>query len=157
MYKLRLTVRVVCVCVLFPGLFNMRGNDIPYNPFFYSYTLLTMDEIWYVHQGLFFEHAGCLSNCPSHVSLYAVPITCTIGHEDTLHFSHIFLFFYEPLLVLPLEPHLHIYQAVCPQGPSDGWIEVVPELLLRRVALCAAKRLRHRPRSSEDVCGQAWS
>uniref|UniRef100_A0A8C5HAI2 Xaa-Pro aminopeptidase 2 n=1 Tax=Gouania willdenowi TaxID=441366 RepID=A0A8C5HAI2_GOUWI len=32
------------------GLFNMRGNDIPYNPFFYSYTLLTMDEIWlFVH------------------------------------------------------------------------------------------------------------
>ncbi|TNN63394.1 Xaa-Pro aminopeptidase 2 [Liparis tanakae] len=27
-------------------LFNLRGNDIPYNPFFYSYTLLTMDEIW---------------------------------------------------------------------------------------------------------------
>ncbi|XP_054648772.1 xaa-Pro aminopeptidase 2 [Dunckerocampus dactyliophorus] len=27
-------------------LFNMRGNDIPYNPFFYSYTLLTLDEIW---------------------------------------------------------------------------------------------------------------
>ncbi|KAJ8015127.1 hypothetical protein DPEC_G00022930 [Dallia pectoralis] len=31
-------------------LFNMRGNDIPYNPFFYSYTLLTLDEIWlFVH------------------------------------------------------------------------------------------------------------
>ncbi|XP_061644309.1 xaa-Pro aminopeptidase 2 isoform X1 [Phyllopteryx taeniolatus] len=31
-------------------LFNMRGNDIPYNPFFYSYTLLTVDEIWlFVH------------------------------------------------------------------------------------------------------------
>lgn len=31
-------------------LFNMRGNDIPYNPFFYSYTLLTMNEIWlFVH------------------------------------------------------------------------------------------------------------
>ncbi|XP_030595469.1 xaa-Pro aminopeptidase 2 [Archocentrus centrarchus] len=27
-------------------LFNMRGNDIPYNPFFYSYTLLTVDKIW---------------------------------------------------------------------------------------------------------------
>ncbi|XP_062416548.1 xaa-Pro aminopeptidase 2 [Pungitius pungitius] len=27
-------------------LFNLRGNDIPYNPFFYSYTLLTKDEIW---------------------------------------------------------------------------------------------------------------
>ncbi|XP_059201471.1 xaa-Pro aminopeptidase 2 [Centropristis striata] len=27
-------------------LFNMRGSDIPYNPFFYSYTLLTMDQIW---------------------------------------------------------------------------------------------------------------
>ncbi|KAG7224759.1 hypothetical protein INR49_013471 [Caranx melampygus] len=27
-------------------LFNLRGNDIPYNPFFYSYTLLTMNEIW---------------------------------------------------------------------------------------------------------------
>ncbi|XP_020501092.2 xaa-Pro aminopeptidase 2 [Labrus bergylta] len=31
-------------------LFNLRGNDIPYNPFFYSYTLLTMDHIWlFVH------------------------------------------------------------------------------------------------------------
>ncbi|KAM6923381.1 xaa-Pro aminopeptidase 2 [Xenentodon cancila] len=31
-------------------LFNMRGNDIPYNPFFFSYTLLTMNEIWlFVH------------------------------------------------------------------------------------------------------------
>nr|XP_057931369.1 xaa-Pro aminopeptidase 2 isoform X2 [Doryrhamphus excisus] len=31
-------------------LLNMRGNDIPYNPFFYSYTLLTLDEIWlFVH------------------------------------------------------------------------------------------------------------
>ncbi|KAM6999809.1 LOW QUALITY PROTEIN: xaa-Pro aminopeptidase 2 [Tautogolabrus adspersus] len=31
-------------------LFNLRGNDIPYNPFFYSYTLLTMDQIWlFVH------------------------------------------------------------------------------------------------------------
>uniref|UniRef100_A0A7N8Y0G3 X-prolyl aminopeptidase (aminopeptidase P) 2, membrane-bound n=1 Tax=Mastacembelus armatus TaxID=205130 RepID=A0A7N8Y0G3_9TELE len=27
-------------------LFNLRGSDIPYNPFFYSYTLLTIDEIW---------------------------------------------------------------------------------------------------------------
>ncbi|KAL4631607.1 xaa-Pro aminopeptidase 2 [Arapaima gigas] len=27
-------------------LFNLRGNDIPYNPFFYSYTLLTLDKIW---------------------------------------------------------------------------------------------------------------
>ncbi|CAL8305767.1 unnamed protein product [Arctogadus glacialis] len=26
-------------------LFNLRGNDIPHNPFFYSYTLLTMEEI----------------------------------------------------------------------------------------------------------------
>uniref|UniRef100_A0A6Q2X688 Xaa-Pro aminopeptidase 2 n=1 Tax=Esox lucius TaxID=8010 RepID=A0A6Q2X688_ESOLU len=32
-------------------LFNLRGNDIPYNPFFYSYTLLTLDEIWlFVHK-----------------------------------------------------------------------------------------------------------
>ncbi|XP_036404920.1 xaa-Pro aminopeptidase 2 [Megalops cyprinoides] len=31
-------------------LFNLRGNDIPYNPFFYSYTLLTQEEIWlFVH------------------------------------------------------------------------------------------------------------
>ncbi|KAJ8351198.1 hypothetical protein SKAU_G00226740 [Synaphobranchus kaupii] len=30
-------------------LFNLRGNDIPYNPFFYSYTLLTLDDIRQVH------------------------------------------------------------------------------------------------------------
>ncbi|KAK1804299.1 hypothetical protein P4O66_020031, partial [Electrophorus voltai] len=29
-------------------LFNMRGNDIPFNPFFFSYTLLTLDQIWQV-------------------------------------------------------------------------------------------------------------
>uniref|UniRef100_A0A8C1XIA6 X-prolyl aminopeptidase (aminopeptidase P) 2, membrane-bound n=1 Tax=Cyprinus carpio TaxID=7962 RepID=A0A8C1XIA6_CYPCA len=35
---------------IFSGLFNLRGNDIPFNPFFYSYTLLSMDEIWlFVH------------------------------------------------------------------------------------------------------------
>ncbi|XP_039621994.1 xaa-Pro aminopeptidase 2 [Polypterus senegalus] len=27
-------------------LFNLRGDDIPYNPFFYSYTLLSKTEIW---------------------------------------------------------------------------------------------------------------
>ncbi|KAM4696110.1 xaa-Pro aminopeptidase 2 [Rhinophrynus dorsalis] len=27
-------------------LFNLRGQDIPYNPFFYSYTLLTLDSVW---------------------------------------------------------------------------------------------------------------
>ncbi|XP_053179736.1 xaa-Pro aminopeptidase 2 [Scomber japonicus] len=32
-------------------LFNLRGRDIPYHPFFYSYTLLTMDEIWlFIHE-----------------------------------------------------------------------------------------------------------
>ncbi|XP_075902797.1 xaa-Pro aminopeptidase 2 [Nelusetta ayraudi] len=31
-------------------LFNMRGQDIPYHPFFYSYTLLAKDEIWlFIH------------------------------------------------------------------------------------------------------------
>lgn len=30
-----------------PGLFNLRGSDIPYNPFFYSYTLLTDSSIRY--------------------------------------------------------------------------------------------------------------
>ncbi|CAB1325576.1 unnamed protein product [Coregonus sp. 'balchen'] len=33
------------------GLFNLRGNDVPFNPFFYSYTLLTLNEIWlFVHK-----------------------------------------------------------------------------------------------------------
>uniref|UniRef100_A0AAX7V147 X-prolyl aminopeptidase (aminopeptidase P) 2, membrane-bound n=1 Tax=Astatotilapia calliptera TaxID=8154 RepID=A0AAX7V147_ASTCA len=45
LYCLKLPL-VRCFLCLFLGLFNMRGNDIPYNPFFYSYTLLTMDEIW---------------------------------------------------------------------------------------------------------------
>ncbi|KAK5864595.1 hypothetical protein PBY51_015826 [Eleginops maclovinus] len=37
-------------------LFNLRGNDIPYNPFFYSYTLLTMDKI------LLFLHTERVTN-----------------------------------------------------------------------------------------------
>uniref|UniRef100_A0A672JE21 X-prolyl aminopeptidase (aminopeptidase P) 2, membrane-bound n=1 Tax=Salarias fasciatus TaxID=181472 RepID=A0A672JE21_SALFA len=45
-----LTDRPVRFCFPPSGLFNLRGNDIPYNPFFYSYTLLTLDEIWlFVH------------------------------------------------------------------------------------------------------------
>ncbi|XP_030622899.1 xaa-Pro aminopeptidase 2-like [Chanos chanos] len=27
-------------------LFNLRGNDIPYSPLFFSYTLLSLDQIW---------------------------------------------------------------------------------------------------------------
>ena len=34
---------------LLSGLFNLRGNDVPHNPFFYAYTLLTMQEIWQAH------------------------------------------------------------------------------------------------------------
>lgn len=36
----------LCLCV--SGLFNLRGLDIPFHPFFYSYTLLTNDEVWSV-------------------------------------------------------------------------------------------------------------
>uniref|UniRef100_A0A8C7ZSS0 X-prolyl aminopeptidase (aminopeptidase P) 2, membrane-bound n=1 Tax=Oryzias sinensis TaxID=183150 RepID=A0A8C7ZSS0_9TELE len=40
----------VCSLPVSLWLFNLRGNDIPYNPFFYSYTLLTLNEIWlFVH------------------------------------------------------------------------------------------------------------
>uniref|UniRef100_A0A8C1QKU6 X-prolyl aminopeptidase (aminopeptidase P) 2, membrane-bound n=1 Tax=Cyprinus carpio TaxID=7962 RepID=A0A8C1QKU6_CYPCA len=46
---------------LFSGLFNLRGNDIPFNPFFYSYTLLSMDEIWQVP--LFHINSTILSWC----------------------------------------------------------------------------------------------
>lgn len=33
--------------ILSPGLFNLRSSDIPYNPFFYSYTLFTDSFIRY--------------------------------------------------------------------------------------------------------------
>lgn len=44
-------LRPSCQCNMLSvisGLFNLRGNDIPFNPFFYSYTLLTFDKIWQV-------------------------------------------------------------------------------------------------------------
>ncbi|XP_072573397.1 xaa-Pro aminopeptidase 2 isoform X2 [Paramormyrops kingsleyae] len=47
-------------------LFNLRGNDIPYNPFFYSYTLLTQDDIWlFVHNQRVTEelHAYLNASC----------------------------------------------------------------------------------------------
>nr|XP_015207002.1 PREDICTED: xaa-Pro aminopeptidase 2 [Lepisosteus oculatus] len=52
-------------------LFNLRGKDIPYNPFFYSYTLLALDRIWlFLHPGRVTKEieeyldAGCQSaNC----------------------------------------------------------------------------------------------
>lgn len=49
------------VASLFSGLFNLRGNDIPFNPFFYSYTLLSMDEIWQVP--LFYINSTILTWC----------------------------------------------------------------------------------------------
>lgn len=47
-------LKVLC-CLCVPGLFNLRGLDIPYHPFFYSYTLLTTDEVWSV---VFFWHGA---------------------------------------------------------------------------------------------------
>ncbi|XP_031718382.1 xaa-Pro aminopeptidase 2 [Anarrhichthys ocellatus] len=51
-------------------LFNLRGNDIPYNPFFYSYTLLTMDEIWlFLHTGRVTEELRVYLNASCNGSL----------------------------------------------------------------------------------------
>ncbi|XP_049898202.1 xaa-Pro aminopeptidase 2 [Epinephelus moara] len=51
-------------------LFNLRGNDIPYNPFFYSYTLLTMDEIWlFLHMDRLTEELRAYLNSSCNESL----------------------------------------------------------------------------------------
>ena len=128
MHKLLLTVGDL---FLISGLFNLRGNDIPYNPFFYSYTLLTMDEIWW----------GLLSGITC-VNTLGLSLSCSIS-SHMLGYKGIFHFY-------------HISQAVPPHGQSDGWVEGVPERLLWRAPLCAAEKLRQCPRSAEDVRGPAW-
>lgn len=30
---------------IFPGLLNLRGSDIPYNPVFYAYVVVTMQDV----------------------------------------------------------------------------------------------------------------
>ncbi|NP_957326.2 xaa-Pro aminopeptidase 2 [Danio rerio] len=51
-------------------LFNLRGNDVPYNPFFYSYTLLSMDDIWlFVHTERITEELKVYLNASCYQSL----------------------------------------------------------------------------------------
>lgn len=47
------------------GLFNLRGNDIPYNPVFYSYTLLTNTSIRWAASPCGHGAWTVLSNPPS--------------------------------------------------------------------------------------------
>ncbi|KFO21955.1 Xaa-Pro aminopeptidase 2 [Fukomys damarensis] len=55
--------------ILFPGLFNLRSSDITYNPFFYSYTLLTNSSIkLFVNKSRFspetlqYLNSGCIES-----------------------------------------------------------------------------------------------
>lgn len=86
--RVLLTVRGGGLCFLFPGLFNLRGNDIPYNPFFYSYTLLTMDDIWWVHRGI--NVWTCIQDSFQMFPLMSPP-SHILGHETW--------FLYKPLLL----------------------------------------------------------
>lgn len=46
-----MTLNVVTICVSFKGLLNLRGLDIPYNPVFFAYVILTANEVrLYVEQ-----------------------------------------------------------------------------------------------------------
>uniref|UniRef100_A0AAQ5X2X0 X-prolyl aminopeptidase (aminopeptidase P) 2, membrane-bound n=1 Tax=Amphiprion ocellaris TaxID=80972 RepID=A0AAQ5X2X0_AMPOC len=68
------------------GLFNMRGNDIPYNPFFYSYTLLTMDEIWvFLHMNRLTDElkAYLNSSCTGPLCVQLKNYEDVLGHLKT--------------------------------------------------------------------------
>ncbi|XP_055368480.1 xaa-Pro aminopeptidase 2 isoform X2 [Betta splendens] len=67
-------------------LFNMRGGDIPYNPFFYSYTLLTMDEIWlFVHAHRVTEELKVYLNASCHgpLCVQLKDYDSVLGHLQT--------------------------------------------------------------------------
>lgn len=54
-----------------------------------------------------------------------------------------------------LSPPPHLCQAVYPHWETDGGAEDVPERLMRRAPLRAAKKLHHRQEPSAGLCGQA--
>jgi len=35
--------------LLYPGLFNLRGSDIDYNPVFFAYAIVTLSDVRYTH------------------------------------------------------------------------------------------------------------
>ena len=41
---------MILITIVFLGLFNLRGSDIDYNPVFFSYAIVTMDDVRYVFQ-----------------------------------------------------------------------------------------------------------
>lgn len=46
-----MALNLVTICVSFEGLLNLRGLDIPYNPVFFAYVILTASEVHlYVEQ-----------------------------------------------------------------------------------------------------------
>lgn len=53
----------------FAGLFNFRGSDIAYNPVFYGYALLTLDELY-----LFVEQSKLPANYEEHFSKNGVTV-----------------------------------------------------------------------------------
>ncbi|XP_030621332.1 xaa-Pro aminopeptidase 2 [Chanos chanos] len=52
-------------------LFNLRGNDIPYNPFFFSYTLLSLNETW-----LFVHTSRLTDDLRSYLTTSCTPSQC---------------------------------------------------------------------------------
>ncbi|OCT65972.1 hypothetical protein XELAEV_18042226mg [Xenopus laevis] len=52
-------------------LFNLRGQDIPYNPFFYSYTLLTLDSV-----RMFVNVSRITSEVQTYLNINCTPSSC---------------------------------------------------------------------------------
>ncbi|KAG8448288.1 hypothetical protein GDO86_015400 [Hymenochirus boettgeri] len=52
-------------------LFNLRGQDIPYNPFFYSYTLLTLDSV-----RMFVNQSRITSEVNAYLNTNCSPSSC---------------------------------------------------------------------------------
>lgn len=76
------------------GLFNLRGDDIPYNPVFYSYTLLTTTNIrWAVAAvGLTQPSSLIPLDSPPLPIPHALLASCSAhpiaSHLQVLHLSH---------------------------------------------------------------------
>lgn len=60
---------LIFVLLCFSGLFNFRGSDIEYNPVFYSYAVVTLDELY-----LFVEQSTLPANYEDHFSKNGVAV-----------------------------------------------------------------------------------
>ena len=74
-----------CLFFFIAGLFNLRGSDIDYNPVFFAYAIISVNDVQWVILQRYHTFKSSLNSC-SLVSLHLISVNCQFVYDAASKF-----------------------------------------------------------------------